>query len=212
MPTQNVLLIYTLSKAIAAAKVDYDRLRYLNADFALIRDSGHQELNEWENHNLQELYDLMYSANSHTTISEAKEDLHYLCTSIKYLTSQDPDVQRLLEDANKILNEEGQLIMIDEIEVGKKYRLIDVEGFVTFKGHAEYNRRLLSNKDVFDENLCVVITTEGEGYGGNDEKTHIISPNEYHLFELVGEDMKRSIQEIFNSVIANRLRSLISWF
>lgn len=102
--------------------------------------------------------------------------------------------------------------MIYEIEEGKKYRLIDVEGFVTFKGSEDYNRRLLSNKDVFDENLCVVITTEGGGFGGNDEKKYIISPDEYHLFELVGEDMKRSIQEIFNLVIVNRLRSLISWF
>lgn len=80
--------------------------------------------------------------------------------------------------------------MIYEIEEGKKYRLIDVEGFVTFKGQAEYNRRLLSNKDVFDENLCVVITTEGGGFGGNDEKKYIISPDEYHLFELVNEEPK----------------------
>lgn len=102
--------------------------------------------------------------------------------------------------------------MINEIEVGKKYRLIDKEGFVTFKGSEDYNRRLLNDKNVFDENTCVVITVECGGFGGNDAKKYIISPNEYHLFELVGEDMKRSIQEIFNLVIVNRLRSLISWF
>ena len=78
--------------------------------------------------------------------------------------------------------------MIDEIEVGKKYRLIDKEGFVTFKGNGNYNRLLLNDKNVFDENMCVVITTERVGCGGNDEKKYIISPNEYHLFELVDED------------------------
>ena len=36
--------------------------------------------------------------------------------------------------------------MINEIEVGKKYRLIDKEGFVTFKGMVNYNRRLLNDK------------------------------------------------------------------
>ena len=80
--------------------------------------------------------------------------------------------------------------MINEIEVGKKYRLIDIEGFVTCKGNGNYNRRLLNDKNVFDENMCVVITTEREGCGGTDEFEYIISPNEYHLFELVNEEPK----------------------
>lgn len=78
--------------------------------------------------------------------------------------------------------------MINEIEVGKKYRLIDIEGFMTCKGNGNYNRRLLNDKNVFDENMCVVITTERGGCGGTDEFEYIILPNEYHLFELVGED------------------------
>lgn len=78
--------------------------------------------------------------------------------------------------------------MINEIEVGKKYRLIDKKGYVTCKGGGNYNRRLLKNKNVFDENMCVVITTEHQGYGGTEEKEYVIAPNEYHLFELVDED------------------------
>lgn len=78
--------------------------------------------------------------------------------------------------------------MINEIEVGKKYHLIDIEGFVTCKTHGNYNQRLLNDKNVFDENMCVIITTEHEGCGGTDEKEYIILPNEYHFFELVGED------------------------
>lgn len=78
--------------------------------------------------------------------------------------------------------------MINEFVEGKKYRLIDVEGFVTCKNNGNYNRRLLNDKSIFDEDMCVVITMWVYGCGGTDEKAYIILPNEYHLFELVEDD------------------------
>ena len=77
--------------------------------------------------------------------------------------------------------------MIDKVEVGKKYRLIDKEGYVSHSKNSYFNRRLVDNKDIFDENLCVVITYVTNGHGrvhGNS----VISPNEYHLFALVEEN------------------------
>ena len=103
MSIQNDLLVYNLSKAIAAAEVDYARLDYLNADFCLVRDSGHQELDDWKYHHLEELLDLMYSANHHTTTSEAKEALRYMCVNSEYLITQDPEIQTLLENADRVL-------------------------------------------------------------------------------------------------------------
>lgn len=78
--------------------------------------------------------------------------------------------------------------MINEIEVGKKYRLIDKEGYMSSKYNGNYNRRLLATVGVFDENMCVVITAEREGCGSTAGMYSVISPNEYHLFELVDED------------------------
>ena len=78
--------------------------------------------------------------------------------------------------------------MIDRLEVGKKYRLIDKEGYMSCKGNRNYNRQLLADRDVFDENACVVITTVLEGYGGRVGLDCVISPDEYRWFELVNED------------------------
>ena len=44
--------------------------------------------------------------------------------------------------------------MINEIEVGKKYRLIDKEGYMSSKYNGNYNRRLLATVGVFDV-ICV---------------------------------------------------------
>ena len=77
--------------------------------------------------------------------------------------------------------------MIDKVEVGKKYRLIDKEGYTSCPNNGNPNRRLIADKDIFDENMCVVITCVTKGCGlvhGNS----VISPNEYHLFELVEEN------------------------
>ena len=100
--TAQKVLVYMLSKAIVATEVDYDRLNHLKADFCLVRDSGHQELSEWKNHNLEELIILEYNANNHTSSAEAREALHSLCINTDYHSLQDPEVQTLLAYANDI--------------------------------------------------------------------------------------------------------------
>ena len=77
--------------------------------------------------------------------------------------------------------------MIDEIEVGKKYRLIDKEAYTSCHMHSAYNRRLLKDKHIFDENMCVVITHVDSDYGISHDM-NVIAPSEYHLFELVEEE------------------------
>lgn len=77
--------------------------------------------------------------------------------------------------------------MIDKVESGKKYRLIDKEGYASSPKYGSVNRQLLVDKDVFDENMCVVIQYVANGCGMTDGAL-VISPTEYRLFELVEEN------------------------
>lgn len=77
--------------------------------------------------------------------------------------------------------------MIDKVESGKKYRLIDKEGYASSPKYGSANRQLLVDKDVFDENMCVVIQYVANGCGMTDGAL-VISPPEYRLFELVEEN------------------------
>ena len=77
--------------------------------------------------------------------------------------------------------------MIDKVEVGKKYRLIDKEAYTSCHMHGAYNRHLLTNKNVFDENMCVVISHVDSDCGISHD-LNVIAPSEYYLFELVEEN------------------------
>lgn len=81
--------------------------------------------------------------------------------------------------------------MIDKVEVGKKYRLINKEGYVSHPLLGNYNRQLIADKDIFDENICVVISRVNRGCGISNG-VEVISTNEYHLFELVEENVMNS--------------------
>lgn len=73
--------------------------------------------------------------------------------------------------------------MIDKVEVGKKYRLIDKEAYLS--SHPNNSKILASG--IFDDNLCVVInsTRNGHAYHESCSVNSIISPDEYKCFELV---------------------------
>lgn len=94
--------------------------------------------------------------------------------------------------------------MIDRVEAGKKYRLIDKESYVTGHNNAYFNYRLLTDKDIFDENMCVVIQYVDKGYGKVDRKA-VISPNEYHMFELVEEYADRAQSQITSLYTVGRV-------
>ena len=76
--------------------------------------------------------------------------------------------------------------MIDKVEVGKKYRLINKEGYVSDTPHGWYNRKLLTATTIFDENMCVVIERVGNKHGVVNGEV-VITPAHYPLFELVEE-------------------------
>lgn len=101
--------------------------------------------------------------------------------------------------------------MIDEVEVGKKYRLIDKEAYTSGHMHSEYNRRLLNNKHIFDENMCVVISHVDSDYGISHDY-NIIAPSEYCLFELVEEnEMKTEESEVITPGTTTEVTFTISY-
>ena len=75
--------------------------------------------------------------------------------------------------------------MIDKVQLGKKYRLIDVECFLGGLNPI-YNRHLL-DAGVFDSEDCVVIdeVDDGLGYCWG---IPVIHKDEYKYFELIEEN------------------------
>lgn len=78
--------------------------------------------------------------------------------------------------------------MIEKVEAGKKYRLIDKEGYCSYSSNAGYNRSLLKEEQYFDKKLCVVIDEVDDEVWGKVKGEYVISREEYPFFELVEED------------------------
>ena len=76
--------------------------------------------------------------------------------------------------------------MIDKVEVGKKYRLIDKEGYLSYDHNSVYNANVLGG--CFDENLCVVVDEVNHNGWGMISGEYVISRGEFRFFELVEED------------------------
>lgn len=79
--------------------------------------------------------------------------------------------------------------MINKVEVGKKYRLINIRGFLNYGDNSYYNASLIK-RGVFDSDNCVVID-KLDGCGWGMVNSHIvISAREFPFFELVEEKPK----------------------
>lgn len=77
--------------------------------------------------------------------------------------------------------------MIDMVEVGKKYRLIDKDGWLNYGGNSCHNASLL-RRGVFDSDNCVIIDQlDGRGCGLVNYDV-VISAKEFPFFELVEEN------------------------
>lgn len=77
--------------------------------------------------------------------------------------------------------------MINKVEVGKKYRLIDKQGYVSCKLNGSLNKHLVA-EGCFDSDLCVVIDEVDNGGWGKSSGNFVISTNEYRFFELVTDE------------------------
>lgn len=79
--------------------------------------------------------------------------------------------------------------MIDKVEVGKKYRLINKEGWLTYGDNSQYNTGLIK-RGVFDSDGCVVIDKVHHVNYGFVGGNVVISAKEFPFFELVEENTK----------------------
>lgn len=77
--------------------------------------------------------------------------------------------------------------MIDKVEAGKKYRLIDAHAYVNDSRSRAYNK-IIIEKGYFDVGLCVVIDEVNEDGYGKSSGEYIISQDEREFFELVEEN------------------------